>query len=45
MTREWTPLEPGFAEQKHYAAGIGLMLEAIVGGGEGRIELIDITTE
>jgi hypothetical protein len=40
--REWTPLEPGIAEHKFYAEGIGVVLEVVVEGGEGRIELIDI---
>ena len=45
MTKEWTPLEPGIAEHKYYANGIGLILEELVEGGSGRIELIDVTTE
>lgn len=44
VTKEWTPLEPGKAENKYYAAGVGLMLEEVVEGGEGRIELIEFTT-
>lgn len=42
VTKEWTPLEPGKAENKYYAAGVGLMLEEVVEGGEGRIELIEV---
>ena len=42
MTKEWTPLEPGVVEQKYYAEGVGLILEEIVQGGSGRIELIVI---
>lgn len=42
VTKEWTPLEPGKAENKFYAAGVGLILEEVVEGGEGRIELIEI---
>jgi hypothetical protein len=45
MTKEWTPLEPGVAEQKYYAAGTGLVLEVMVEGGTGRVELVDVTTE
>lgn len=39
------PLEPDFGEHKYYAPGIGLVLEVIVEGGEGRVELVDSTTE
>lgn len=45
MTKDWTPLEPGVAEHKYYAPGIGLILEVIVEGGSGRVELIEILTE
>ena len=45
MTREWTPLTLGLAENKYYAQGIGLVLEVMVEGGSERIELIDIQTE
>ena len=44
VTKEWTPLEPGKAENKYYATGVGLILEEVVEGGEGRIELIEFTT-
>ena len=40
--KEWTPLEPGVSENKYYAAGIGVILEEVVEGGEGRIELKEI---
>lgn len=40
-TEEWTPLEPGVTEQKSYAPGIGVILEEVVEGGMGRIELIE----
>jgi hypothetical protein len=36
-TKEWTPLEPGYAEHKYYAPGVGF----VYGGG---LELIDIKT-
>jgi hypothetical protein len=45
MTEEWTPLEPGLVEQKYYAAGVGLVLEVMVQGGSGRVELVAVTTE
>lgn len=44
VTREWTPLDPGVAENKYYAEGVGLVLEVVVEGGSGRTELIDIVT-
>jgi hypothetical protein len=44
IVKEWNPLEPGVTEHKVYAAGIGLILEETVEGGEGRIELTDIET-
>ncbi|HEX6421513.1 MAG TPA: hypothetical protein VFZ77_23620 [Acidimicrobiales bacterium] len=43
VTREWNPLEPGTVEEKSYAAGIGLVLEVVTAGGEGRIELVEFT--
>jgi hypothetical protein len=42
-TEDWNPLEPEVVEQKSYAPGIGLILEEKVAGGEGRIELIELT--
>lgn len=45
VTREWTLLEPDVVEHKYYAANIGLVLEIVVEGGEGRIELVEIVTE
>lgn len=44
VIREWTPLEPGIAEEKYYARGVGPVLEVKVEGGEGRVELITFTT-
>jgi hypothetical protein len=41
VTKEWTPLEPEAVEEKHYAAGVGLVLETTVRGGSGRVELTD----
>lgn len=37
-----TPLEPGAREHKHYARGIGLVLESNVAGG-ARVELVELT--
>jgi hypothetical protein len=45
MTKDWTPLEPGIAENKYYATGVGLIQEVLVEGGSGRVELIEIMTE
>jgi hypothetical protein len=38
VTRESTPIEPGHEANKHYAPGIGLILETLPGGG--REELV-----
>jgi hypothetical protein len=43
VTREWNPLEPETVEEKSYADGIGLVLEVVTAGGEGRVELIEFT--
>ena len=43
VIREWTPLEPGIAEEKYYVRGVGPVLEVKVEGGEGRVELISFT--
>lgn len=42
-TREWTPLEPGVAENKFYAEGVGFVLSEMVKGGQERTELVRIT--
>jgi hypothetical protein len=44
-TKEWTPLEPGVAEHNYYAPGVGCILEVMVEGGTGHVELIKITTD
>jgi hypothetical protein len=44
-TREYTPLEPGVAENKYYAPGVGHVLTVMVTGGSERVELVDITAE
>ena len=45
VTREWNPLDPGTVELKYYAPGVGLILEVVESGGDGRIELVSLTTE
>ena len=44
-TKEWTPLEPGVAESKYYAKGVGMILEEVIEGGEGSLELIEVKTQ
>jgi hypothetical protein len=44
MTKEWTPLEPEVLEHKYYAEGVGNIGELAVRGGQGRIELVNVTT-
>ncbi|HVO69918.1 MAG TPA: hypothetical protein VMT24_07730 [Aggregatilineaceae bacterium] len=44
VTKEWTPLEPRFAERKYYVTGIGLVLEIVIEGGEGQTDLVSIVT-
>jgi hypothetical protein len=39
VTRDWSPLDPGVAEHKHYAPGIGLIREEAVEGESYRIDL------
>lgn len=41
-TREWTPLEPGVRDAKHYARGIGLISERTLRGGDERFELVAV---
>jgi hypothetical protein len=43
VTEEWNPLEPDAVEEKSYAPGIGLVLEVVTAGGEGRVELTEFT--
>jgi len=43
VTRDWSPLEPGVAEHKHYAPGIGLIREEGVEGESGHVDLIERT--
>jgi hypothetical protein len=44
VTEDWTPLEPDVVEEKYYAAGVGLVLEVGVTGGEERVELVEFTS-
>jgi hypothetical protein len=41
VIREWNPLEPDVVEEKYHAPGVGVVLEVVVEGGEGRLELIE----
>jgi hypothetical protein len=41
VTKEWTLLEPDVAEEKYYAGGVGVVLEVVIEGGSGRLELIE----
>lgn len=41
VIREWNLLEPGVFENKYFAPGIGVVLEEIVEGGSGQVELLD----
>lgn len=45
VTNEWTPLEPGVAEHKFYAPGVGTVLETAVKGPMERLELVDVKHE
>ncbi len=42
VIKDYTPLEPGIAEYKYFAPGIGVICEEVVEGGSGQIELIGI---
>jgi len=44
VTKDWTPLEKGVAENKYYAQGVGLVKELAVEGGTGYMELVDVIT-
>jgi hypothetical protein len=43
-TEESTPLEPGVAEHKHYAEGVGFLSADMVQGGQEHTELVKITS-
>jgi hypothetical protein len=40
LTKEWTPLEPGVIDHKHYRRGVGTVLEQTVRGGDERNALV-----
>ena len=42
VTEDRTPLEPKFLEHKYYAAGVGVVFEEIVKGGEGVLRLVEV---
>lgn len=42
VIKEWNPLEPDVVEEKYYAPGVGLILEVVVEGGDGRTELVEL---
>ena len=42
VTEDTTPLEPNIREHKYYAAGVGLVKEETVAGGNERYELIRV---
>ncbi len=41
VIREWNPLEPDVVEDKYHAPGVGVVLESVVEGGDGRVELVE----
>jgi hypothetical protein len=41
-TREWTPLEPGVIDAKHYVRGVGTVREAAVKGGDEHLDLVSV---
>lgn len=43
VIREWNPLEPDVIEDKYHASGVGVVLEVVVEGGDGRVELVEFT--
>ncbi|HEV7535004.1 MAG TPA: hypothetical protein VGP90_05170 [Acidimicrobiia bacterium] len=43
VTRDWSPLEAGVADHKHYAPGIGMIREEAVEGETSRLDLIERT--
>ena len=42
VTREWTPLEPGIAEKKYYARGVGNIETRAVKGESGYSKLVAV---
>jgi len=44
-TRDFSPLEPGVAENKYYAPGVGQIKTVMVEGGSEVSELVDVVTD
>ncbi len=42
VTKEWSPLEPGVAEHKYYAAGVGDIKEVTVKGPSETLNLVNV---
>lgn len=42
VTKEWTPLEKGVAENKYYAPGVGFIFGIMVKGGDEQTELVRV---
>jgi hypothetical protein len=42
-TKDWTPLEPGIVEHKHYARGVGTIHKEKVEGETGHLDLLEMT--
>jgi hypothetical protein len=42
VTKEWSPLEPGVAEHKYYAAGVGDLKEVTVKGPSETLGLVRV---
>jgi hypothetical protein len=40
VTRDWSPLEAGVADHKHYAPGVGMIREEAVEGETSRLDLV-----
>jgi hypothetical protein len=41
-TKEWTPLEPGVLDAKHYVRGIGQVAERTIRGGDEQLALVRV---
>jgi hypothetical protein len=45
VTRDWSLLEPGVIEHKHFAPGIGEVKSEIVKGGSEKLKLVSVTRD
>jgi hypothetical protein len=45
QTKEWSPLEKRFVEDKYYAEDVGFIRSTVIKGGDEITELVNITTE